>query len=80
MTLLDISYRYGRPPGEAEMRALKDMSEVYGIRRISFDEAGSVIRVEYDASRLEEPDVSFLLRNAGVDLIDKLPAAQPIAA
>jgi hypothetical protein len=77
MTLLDIRYRYGRPPGEPEMRALKDMREVYGIWRISFDEPSRVIRVEYDASRLEEHDISFLLRNAGLDLVEKLPPVAP---
>jgi hypothetical protein len=83
MTLLDIAYRYARPPGELEMRALKDMREVYGVWRISFDEPRSVVRVEYDASRLNEHDIGFLLRNAGLDLIEKLPPifpAQPMAA
>jgi hypothetical protein len=77
MTLLDIRYRYGRPPGESEIRALKDMREVYGIWRIAFNEPSRVIRVEYDASRLDEHDVNFLLRNAGLDLVEKLPSIAP---
>lgn len=83
MTLLDVSYRYGRPPGELEMGAMKEMREVYGIWRISLDESQHGIRVEYDASRLSEDDVAALLRNAGVDLVEKLPpvtVAPPLAA
>ena len=77
MTLLDIVYRYGHPPGESEMGALKDVREVYGIWRISFDEPRSLIRIEYDASRLDEPDVTALLRSAGVDLVEKIPLVPP---
>ena len=38
MTQLDVCFRYGVPPGEAEMRALSNAREVYGIRKIGFDE------------------------------------------
>jgi len=36
MTQLEVTYRYGTPPGEATMRALDNAREVYGIRRITF--------------------------------------------
>lgn len=72
MTQLEVSFRYGTAPGEAEMRALDNMRDVYGIRRLSFDRALSIIRVEFDASRLKEPAVASLLRRAGVDLREKV--------
>jgi hypothetical protein len=72
MTQLEVSFRYGTVPGEAEMRALDTMRDVYGIRRLSFDRAGSTIRVEYDASRLKEPTVASLLRRAGIDLRERV--------
>jgi hypothetical protein len=72
MTQLEISYRYGTAPGEAEMRALNNLRDVYGVRRITFDEKEKVVRVEFDASRLKEPVIAGLLRRAGVDLRDKL--------
>jgi hypothetical protein len=73
VTFLDVAFRYSRPPGETELRALDDVREVYGIRAISFDEGQRIIRVEYDASRLSDDDIGFLLRNAGIDVREKAP-------
>ena len=75
MTQLDVSYRYGTAPNEAEMRAIDNIREVYGIRRIVFNEKEKTVRVEYDASRLQEPAVAALLRRAGMDLKEKLVLA-----
>lgn len=75
MTQLDVTYRYGTTPNEAEMRAIDNMREVYGIRRISFNEKEKTVRIEYDASRLKEPSVAGLLRRAGMDLKEKLALA-----
>jgi len=72
MTQLDIVFRYGSPPGTREMRALDSVREVYGIRRISFDEIGRTIRVEFDASRLNGDVVANLLRRAGLDLTERV--------
>jgi hypothetical protein len=68
MTQLEVSYRYGAPPAEAAMRALDGMREVYGVRRITFDEKARTVRVEYDASRLKQPVIAGLLRSAGIDV------------
>ena len=75
MTQLDVSFRYSTPPGENELRALAYAREVYGIRRISFDEQQQTVRVEYDASRLNEANVAAVLRRAGLDLREKLELA-----
>ena len=71
MTQMEVAYRYGANPGPAEMRALGSVREVYGIRRMKF-EKGQIIRVEFDASRLKEPAVASLLREAGFELKEKL--------
>ncbi|HSY66564.1 MAG TPA: hypothetical protein VK829_18385 [Terriglobales bacterium] len=71
MTQMEVAYRYGVNPGSAEMRALGSVREVYGIRRMRF-EKGQIIRVEFDGSRLNEPAVASLLREAGLDLEEKL--------
>jgi hypothetical protein len=75
MTQLEVRFRYGSTPGEKEMRALDALRDVYGIRRISFDEKERMVRVEFDASRLKEPAVAALLRRAGVDVCEKLALA-----
>ncbi len=72
MTTVEVLFRYNMPPGEAEMSALGQMSDVYGIRRVRFDEQGRTIRVEYDATRLNESTVEKLLRSAGFDVRERL--------
>jgi len=68
MTYLDVVFRYSSVPGENEMRAIDALREVYGIRRVQFNEKESTVRVEFDASRLKQDVVARLLRNAGVDV------------
>jgi len=72
MTYLDVAYRYGASPGEREMRAIDGVREVYGVRKIEFDETERNVRVEFDASRLNEDAVVKLLRQAGIDVREKL--------
>ncbi len=71
MTAVDVSFSYGHTPTEAALRAVDGMREVYGIRRVTFDEKQRMVRVEYDASRLTEAVVLGLLRRAGVDVRDR---------
>ena len=72
MTQLDVAFRYGIPPGENELRALTYARDVYGVRKIEFDEAQHTVRVEYDASRLSEEIIAAILRRAGMDLREKV--------
>ena len=72
MTALDVCFRYGIPPGENEMLALKSVREVYGIRAIRFDEKNKTIRVEFDATRLNDASVEALLRRADLDITERL--------
>jgi hypothetical protein len=72
MTTVEIVFRYGMPPGEKEMSALGQVSDVYGIRRVQFNEPERKIRVEYDATRLNEATVENLLRKAGFDVRERL--------
>ena len=75
MTQMEVAYRYSNPPSEAAMRAIDNMREVYGVRKIRFDEKERIVRVEYDASRFKEPVVARLLRGAGLDVQEKLVLA-----
>jgi hypothetical protein len=75
MTYLEVAFHYQTQPGEKELRALDSVREVYGIQRIGFNEKERIVRVLFDASRLNEEAVASLLRNAGLDLTDKLVLA-----
>jgi hypothetical protein len=71
MTAVDVCFKYGLPPGELEARALNSAREIYGIRKITFDEKDKIVRVEYDATRFSETTVANVLRRAGLDLREK---------
>lgn len=75
MTYLEVVYRYQTPPGEKELRAIDSVREVYGIQRIQFNEAERSVRVLFDASRMKEDVVARLLRQAGIDVQEKLVLA-----
>jgi len=75
MTYLDVLYRYGLHPGEREMRAIDGMREVYGILKVEFAEKERTVKVRFDASRMKEDSVSRLLREAGIDVKEKLALA-----
>ena len=75
MTTMEVRYRYENLPTEAVMRAIDNVREVYGIRKLSLNEKEMTARVEYDASRLKEPVVASLLRKAGLAVLEKLIVA-----
>ncbi|HKM47278.1 MAG TPA: hypothetical protein VJX69_06805 [Terriglobales bacterium] len=72
MTYLEAAYRYQTPPGEAALRAIDSVREVYGIQRIKFDEKERTVRVLFDASRLKSAAVARLLRQSGIDVQEQL--------
>ncbi len=55
------------------MLAMSKVRDVYGIRRLEFNEGEKTVRVEYDATRLDEPVVRQLLRRSGLDIVEKMP-------
>jgi len=75
MTYLDVVFRYGAAPGENELRAIDSMREVYGVRRVHFNQKEQTVRVEFDASRLNQDAVARLLRQAGIDVREPLALA-----
>lgn len=75
MTYLEVAYRYQTLPGEAEMRAIDSVREVYGIQRIQFNAKERTVRVLYDASRLKSDAVAKLLRQAGINVQEQLVLA-----
>jgi len=42
------------------------------VRKVTFDEQESTIRVEYDATRLDATEIANLLRNAGLELGERV--------
>ncbi len=52
------------------MLAMSKVRDVYGVRRLEFDEKSKTVRVEYDASRLTGAVIHQLLRRAGLDIVE----------
>ena len=75
MTYLDVVFSYGSLPGESELRAIDSMREVYGIRCVRFNQQERKVQVEFDASRLKQPAVARLLRQAGIDVLERVAQA-----
>ena len=75
MTYLETAYRYQNLPGEAELRAIDSVREVYGIQRIQFNEKEKTVRVLFDASRFKTDAVAKLLRQAGIDVREQMVLA-----
>ena len=68
MTPLYKAFSYATSPNACTFRALDQVREVYGVRRILWDERAHAVQVEYDVSRLREDDVGALLTEAGLAL------------
>ncbi len=79
---MDIQFRYTQHPTEDTMRAVADLYDVYGIRRVRLNQAEKTILVEYDATRLSAVVVFQLLRRAGLAVTEQIspfPPAPPSA-
>ncbi len=77
MTTVEVLYQFAAHPTEATMAAIGKLSEVYGVRRIQFKQPEQTVRVEYDATRLNEPAIHQLLRRTGLDITHTLPTIPP---
>lgn len=77
MTQCDVLYRYGTPPSETTAMALAKVREVYGIRGLIIDEQAHTVRVEYDATRLSEPNVHQFLRRTGLEVVERVSLTPP---
>jgi hypothetical protein len=73
MTTVEILFRYATPATEAEISALANIREVYGIRNLMLDRAARLLRVEYDATRLNAATVEKLMRQAGLEIVAEPP-------
>lgn len=77
MTYLEVCYRFTGPLSAAQLRSLGELPGHYGILRVTLDEAQSIARLQFDASRLKESEVVHWVRRAGIPLTDKITVDQP---
>jgi hypothetical protein len=77
MTTVEILYHYAAPPTEQVALALARVSDVYGIRHLSFDRNARTVRIEYDATRLSASVVTKLVRETGLEIAEEPPLIPP---
>ena len=85
MTNVDVEFRYAQAPGEDTIRAVAELSDVYGIRRVRLNQRERTVLIEYDATRLGVANIFQLLRRAGLSVTEQIsrfapPAPPPQAA
>lgn len=76
-TNMNVKFRYAEHPTEDTMRAVADLYDVYGIRRVRLDQPERTILVEYDATRLGSATVFQLLRRAGLSVTEEVSPFPP---
>jgi hypothetical protein len=80
MTTVEIVFRYAVPPTEQVAMALARARDVYGVRHLNFDQAARILRIEYDATRLNAATVTHLVRDAGLEILPDPQLALPQSA
>ena len=73
MTFLTTRYHLKRNLTPQDFERLHGLSTVYGIRGLSID--GSILVLEYDASRIHEAEVLAQVRRAGIAVDPEKPIA-----
>lgn len=77
MTFLEVNYHYRGPLTPTHYKRLAELPGHYGIRRVRLDEANSLARIEFDASRLKETEVVHWVRCAGIPLTERVEVDRP---
>lgn len=79
-TNIDIQFRYKQHPSEDTMRAVAELCDVYGIRRVRLNRGERTVLVEYDATRLSAANVFQMLRRGGLSVFEQISPFPPPAA
>lgn len=80
MTLVEMTYQLQAALTSAQLRALGEFSNTYGLRRFRVEDDGRKLRFEYDASRLKPTEVIHVLRGAKIAILEPVPPAEPALA
>jgi len=69
MTKVQKHFLLQRPLDEALMEQIASANSIYGIERIQIAPNRETLMVEFDASRLRDPEVESALQRAGIPVI-----------
>jgi len=69
MTTVEVTYDLQEPLATAQMKALGEFANTYGLRRFRVSDDGRRLSFEYDASRLKPTEVIHVLRRAKIPIL-----------
>jgi hypothetical protein len=72
MTLVEITYELQSPLNREQLVSLGSFANTYGLRRFRVEDGNKRLSFEYDASRLQEPQVTHMLRLAKIPVTRKV--------
>lgn len=73
MTKVQRHFKLQRPVDEALMEQIGVVNSIYGIERIRIEPSGNLM-VEYDATRLNVPQLEGVLERAGIPVTETVSA------
>jgi hypothetical protein len=77
MTLVEATFELQSPLTAEQMSRLGAFANTYGLRRFRLDDTGKLLTLEYDASRLKEPQVAHVLGQVRIRVLRQV---DPFAA
>lgn len=77
MTLTETTFELQSPLTAEQMSRLGAFANTYGLRRFRVDETKKMLTFEYDASRLKESEVAYVLGRARIRVLRRV---DPFAA
>jgi hypothetical protein len=75
MTFMTVTYELQNPLKTEQFRDLGKFANTYGLQNFRYDEKTKLLHFDYDASRLREPVVEHVLREARIPVLRRIPAA-----
>jgi hypothetical protein len=72
MTFMTVTYELQNTLKPEQFRALGEFANTYGLHRFRFDEKTNRLHFDYDASRLREPIVEHVLRQARIPVLRRV--------
>jgi hypothetical protein len=74
MTFMTAAYELVRPLTPDQIKSLAGFANTYGIQRLQIDPTETILRLDYDASRLRRSVVEHVISMSGAEILRQLPA------
>jgi hypothetical protein len=73
MTFMTAAFELVRPLTPDQIKSLAGFANTYGIQRLHIDSTETILRLDYDASRLSRLVVEHVVSMSGAQILRQLP-------